>query len=98
VLAEDAVLITDGGGKAKAALNPIAGRDKVIAFVLGVRRKAPFPDGTEFRPSVINGLPGFLIVRPDGAVDQTLSFEVREGVIRHIYAVRNPDKLRAIKA
>ena len=98
VLAEDAVLISDGGGKVRAALNPIAGRDKVIAFVLGVRKKVPFPDGTEFRPSVINGLPGFLMVRPDGGIDQTLSFEVQGGRIRHIYAVRNPDKLRAIKA
>jgi RNA polymerase sigma-70 factor (ECF subfamily) len=98
LLAEDAVLITDGGGTVKAALNPIAGRDRVIAFVLGVRKKVPFPDGTEFRPSVINGLPGFLIVRPEGAIDQTLSFDVQDGLIRHIYAVRNPDKLRAIKA
>jgi RNA polymerase sigma-70 factor (ECF subfamily) len=96
VLAQDAVLITDGGGKVKAALNPIRGRDKVIAFVLGVRKKSPFPDGTEFRPSTINGLPGFLIVRPDGAVE-TLSFEAENGLIRHIYAVRNPDKLKAIK-
>lgn len=98
LLAEDAVLISDGGGKAKAALNPIAGRDRVIAFVLGVRKKVPFPDGTEFRPSVINGLSGFLIVRPEGAIDQTLSFDVQDGLIRHIYAVRNPDKLKAIKA
>jgi RNA polymerase sigma-70 factor (ECF subfamily) len=97
VLAQDAVLISDGGGKVKAALNPIRGRDKVIAFVLGVRKKSPFPDGTEFRPSTINGLPGFLIVRPDGAIE-TLSFESEDGLIRHIYAVRNPDKLKAIKA
>jgi RNA polymerase sigma-70 factor (ECF subfamily) len=97
VLAQDAVLISDGGGKVRAALNPIAGRDKVIAFLLGINKKLPFPDGTEYRPSVINGLPGFLIVRPDGRIDQTLSFEVQDGVIRHIYAVRNPDKLKALR-
>ncbi len=66
LLAKDAVLITDGGGKVRAALNPILGADKVIAFFLGIQKKVPFPDGTEYRPSVINGLPGFLIVHPEG--------------------------------
>jgi len=98
LLAKDAVLISDGGGKVKAALNPILGRDRIVAFVIGIRNKAPYPEGTEYRPSVINGLPGFLFVRPDGTIDQTLSFEVQDGEIRRIYAVRNPDKLRAIKA
>lgn len=98
LLAKDAVLISDGGGKVKAALNPILGSDKVIAFLLGVQRKVPFPDGTEYRPSVINGLPGFLIVLPNGTIAQTLSFEIQGGVIHHIYAVRNPDKLKLLHA
>ena len=98
LLAADAVLVSDGGGKVKAALNPILGRDKVIAFVLGVRKKAPLPHGTEYRPSFVNGLPGFLIVRPDGRIDQTLSFEIHDGVIHRVYVVRNPDKLTALRA
>ena len=98
LLAKDAVLISDGGGKVKAALNPILGSDNVIAFLLGVQKKAPFPDGTEYRPSIINGLPGFLIVVPDGKVAQTLSFEIQDGVIHRIYAVRNPDKLKTLHA
>ena len=63
LLAADVELISDGGGKVTAALNPILGRDKVIAFVLGVQKKFPFPDGTEYRPTIVNGLPGFIIVR-----------------------------------
>lgn len=98
LLAKDAVLISDGGGKVRAALNPILGRDKIVAFVLGIRAKVPIPEGTEFRSSIINGLPGFLFVRPDGTIDQTMSFEVQDGEIHRIYAVRNPDKLRMIKA
>lgn len=98
LLAKDAVFISDGGGKVRAALNPILGRDRIIAFVLGVRRKLPFPQGTEYRPSLINGLPGFVVVRPDGRIDQTLSFEIRDGIVRRIYAVRNPDKLKALRA
>ena len=83
---------------AAAALNPIHGGDKVMAFILGVRQKFPFPDGTEYRPTIINGLPGFIIVLPDGTIDQTLSFEIADGLIRHIYIVRNPDKLTRIHA
>ena len=98
LLAKDAVLISDGGGKAKAALNPILGGDKIIAFFLGITKKLPHPEGTEYRPSIINGLPGFLIVLPDGRIDQTLSFEIQDGVIHHIYAVRNPDKLKLLHA
>jgi RNA polymerase sigma-70 factor, ECF subfamily len=98
LLAADASLISDGGGKVAAALNPILGRDKVVAFVLGVHQKFPLPDGTEYRPSIINGLPGFLVVRPGGEVDQTLSFEIVDGLIHRIYAVRNPDKLTRIHA
>jgi RNA polymerase sigma-70 factor (ECF subfamily) len=98
LLAEDAVFVSDGGGKVRAALNPILGADKIAAFFIGVRRKLPHPEGTEYRPTVINGMPGFLIVRPDGRVDQTLSFEIQEGVIHRIYVVRNPDKLKALQA
>ena len=98
LLAADVELISDGGGKVAAALNPILGRDKVLAFVLGVRQKFPFPDGTDFRPTTVNGLPGFVIVLPDHQVHQTLSFEIVDGAIHRIYIVRNPDKLARIHA
>lgn len=98
LLAQDAIFVSDGGGKVRAALNPILGRDKIAAFFMGVRRKLPLPEGTEYHPTVINGLPGFLVVRPDGRIDQTLSFEIQDGVIRRIYVVRNPDKLKALRA
>ncbi len=98
ILAQDAALISDGGGKVRAALNPILGRDKVVAFLVGIQKKLPFAEGTEFRPSIINGLPGFLVVRPDGVIDQTLSFEFQDGAILRIYVVRNPDKLKLLHA
>jgi RNA polymerase sigma-70 factor (ECF subfamily) len=98
LLAADARLISDGGGKRAAALNPILGRDKLVAFFLGVHQKFPLPDGTDYRPSIINGLPGFLVVLPGGGVDQTLSFEIVDGLIHQIYVVRNPDKLTRLHA
>jgi len=39
MLAEDAVVISDGGGKALAAVNPIRSRELVARFLLGLIRK-----------------------------------------------------------
>ena len=89
LLAEDAVLYTDGGGKRQAALNPIYGRDKIMRFFIGVRDKSPAP--TNVTPARINGLPGFVFY-VDGE-PETIAFEIHEGAITRIYGVRNPDKL-----
>lgn len=89
LLAEDAVLYTDGGGKRRAALNPIYGRDKIARFFDGVRTKNPFP--TQITPARINGLPGF-VLEVDGQ-PETMAFEIHGRAITAIYGVRNPDKL-----
>jgi RNA polymerase sigma-70 factor, ECF subfamily len=92
LLAEDAVLHSDGGGKVPAALRPIIGPDKIARFFLGIARKVGAYPRSAFRPGRINGLPGFLIVSSDGLL-QTISFETDATKIRRIYIVRNPDKL-----
>jgi RNA polymerase sigma-70 factor (ECF subfamily) len=89
VLAEDAVFYSDGGGKRRAALNPIYGRDKVIRFVLGVMGKRDIPPS--LTPAWINGMPGLVARGPDGV--ETLAVEIHGEHIAAIYAVRNPDKL-----
>lgn len=96
LLAEDAVLLTDGGGKRVAALNPIFGREKIMRFVMGVTRKGAFPEGTRFEPMRINGLPGLVITDPEDV--QTAAFEIgADGLLTTIYMVRNPDKLRHLR-
>jgi len=45
------------------------------------------------RFAMINGLPGTVVDAPEGAV-QTAAFEIEGEVIRALYVVRNPDKLR----
>ena len=57
VLAEDAVLMSDGGGKRRAALNPIQGRDRILRFLEGVQKKYP-PVIEAAREARINGMPG----------------------------------------
>jgi RNA polymerase sigma-70 factor (ECF subfamily) len=91
VLAADAVLYTDGGGKRNAALNPIYGRDKILRFVAGLAGKGLLPDPLQARPARINGLPGFVIRTAEGV--ETLALEVSGDHIVAIYGVRNPDKL-----
>jgi RNA polymerase sigma-70 factor (ECF subfamily) len=93
LLAEDAILYSDGGGKRSAALNPIYGSDKIARFVEGVTRKKGLQtDPSKARFAWINGLPGFVVQSPDGI--ETLALEIEGDRVVTIYIVRNPDKLR----
>lgn len=93
LLAEDCVLHTDGGGKKRAALNPIYGRAKILRFFTGVIAKR---GGAAWRPEVeparINGLPGFIL--RDGDEIETFAIQHDGTRITRIYGVRNPDKLK----
>jgi RNA polymerase sigma-70 factor (ECF subfamily) len=93
-LAEDAVLVSDGGGKRAAALNPIRGADHIVRLLEGLARKAR-PGQFRLRAAPINGMPGFVVAGPGGGV-QTIALEIADGKISAIYLVRNPDKLRGI--
>jgi RNA polymerase sigma-70 factor (ECF subfamily) len=95
LLAADAVLLTDGGGKRIAALNPIHGADKIARFFAGIVGKTPELDAWRHKPARINDLPGFLYAEPDGAL-QTAAFDIRDGRIAAIYIVLNPEKLARV--
>ena len=92
LLAEDAVLYSDGGGKRSAALNPLVGKDKIIRFFTGLARKQMYPEVLRVDRVLINGLPGFVIHTDEGV--ETIAFEIAGDQIAALYAVRNPDKLR----
>jgi len=92
LLASDVRVVTDGGGKVAAALNVLDGSDRAARFLVGATRKGWREDFT-LRFATINGLPGIIVDSPDGPV-QTTAFEVEGDVIRALYVVRNPDKLR----
>jgi RNA polymerase sigma-70 factor (ECF subfamily) len=96
LLAADAVLYSDGGGKRAAALNPIYGAEKILRFLAGVARKNPGLPAMEWRTATVNGLAGFVMREEDGAID-TIAFESRDGRIVAIYVVRNPEKLRHVR-
>jgi RNA polymerase sigma-70 factor (ECF subfamily) len=91
LLAQDAVLTTDGGGKKSATLRPIFGREKIMRFFVGIVSKSGPPQSIALES--INNQPGFLIVEPDGSL-QTWSLNWSEaGQVTAIYLMRNPDKL-----
>jgi RNA polymerase sigma-70 factor (ECF subfamily) len=99
LLASDARVVTDGGGKVAAALNVIEGADRVAQFLVDVAGKGPDPwvrKGFTMRFAPINGLPGVIVDAPEGPV-QTAAFEIEGEIIRALYVVRNPDKLRHLK-
>jgi RNA polymerase sigma-70 factor, ECF subfamily len=92
LLASDARVVTDGGGKVPAALNVIEGADRAALFLAGAVRKG-WTDDMSMRFDVINGLPGLIVSGPRGLV-QTNAFEFEGDLVKAIYVVRNPDKLK----
>ena len=96
LLAGDVRIVTDGGGKVAAALNVLEGADHAARFLIGVARKGWREDFT-LRFATINGLPGVIVYSPEGP-EQTAAFEIEGDVIRALYVVRNPDKLRHLSA
>jgi RNA polymerase sigma-70 factor (ECF subfamily) len=94
LLAEDATLWSDGGGKTRAALNPIYGADRIARFFSRIFRKAP--PGLVVRRASINGRLGFIGYFEDGCPQSVTTFDVAEGSIRAIHVVVNPEKLRNV--
>jgi RNA polymerase sigma-70 factor, ECF subfamily len=94
LLAPDVVWTADGGGKLSAARRPIVGAEKVLKLLGGMVRMGEAMPGLRFEPVVSNGAPA-VVVRTDERLEGMFLFEVADGLITHIFAVRNPDKLVA---
>ena len=94
VLSEDVTLLSDGGGKTRAALNPIQGADRVSRFIFGILREAP--PGLVVRRARVNGQPGLVGYFADGRPQSVTTLDVAEGSVRAIRIVVNPEKLGAV--
>ncbi|MGQ4343367.1 RNA polymerase sigma-70 factor [Streptomyces sp. SAS_275] len=92
LLAGDARLVGDGGGKAPQVMGGVSGADNVArllaAFALGFDRV-----GVTLRQHEVNGLPGAVLRDRDGRVVGIWSLETLDGRIVTIRSVMNPDKL-----
>lgn len=93
LLAPDATLYSDGGGKAIAARKPIHGAEKIAHFFARLAAKAAHPVAVE-RVS-INADVGVLIFEKEH-LTTVITLQIEQEHIRAIYTVRNPDKLRHV--
>lgn len=89
LLAEQAVLYGDGGGKVPSISRPLAGRETLVQALLGFYRLVP-PE-TRIEITEINGAPGLLFWQREALLGVT-TFEMADGRIQSIYSVINPDK------
>jgi RNA polymerase sigma-70 factor (ECF subfamily) len=101
LLHNDVVLRTDGGGKVKAALQPLFGPDSVARFVLGVKKKVedaavaagrPRDDAYTLSAGMVNGAPA-VFVWHGGVLDAAIGLSASADGIFELDLVRNPDKL-----
>lgn len=93
MLADDVVLISDGGGKVFSATRPIVYRDAVSKFLFGsFRKSSQQKDGIQLEMRKINGQTG-VVIRSGDNVDSVALVRVEGHSIRNVYIIRNPDKL-----
>lgn len=90
VLAPDVVVVADGGGLVSAIRRPVAGAGPVAKLL---SRFSELVD-VEVDVSVVwlNGMPAGRIDL-GGELDTALAFDIADGRIERIFAVRNPHKL-----
>jgi len=91
LLDPDATAIADGGGVAPTFLHPIHGGEQIArAWVEIAANRTP---STTILERTVNGQPG-LVAQQDGLTVTVFAFDVAGDRIKHIWAVRNPGKLR----
>jgi len=90
LLDPDVTFAADGGGLAPAALEPIEGAEQIARYLADLAIRAA---GMTILERTVNGQPG-LIAHDGRTIVTVFAFDVTGGHISHIWAVRNPDKLR----
>ena len=91
-LAPDAVYVSDGGPRRRAARVPVREPVRIVRLLVNLTRR--WPDTCRFQPARVGGLPGVLI-EMDGRILSATGVEVVDGRIVRITSVLNPDKLAA---
>lgn len=95
LMAEDITFWSDGGGQVTAAHYPLQGCRKVARFLIAIRQSRLIP---ALYPQIvqINNQPGIVNV-VEGITQSTFSFEFSDQIIKSIFAVVNPEKLKGVK-
>ncbi|MFE1556202.1 RNA polymerase sigma factor SigJ [Streptomyces sp. NPDC058734] len=86
-----ATMIADGGGLVSAVPHPVVGAERIARYLTGTGgRSTP---GMTLLERTVNGRPG-LVARFGGSTVTVAAFGLTGDRITHIWAVRNPEKLR----
>ena len=91
LLDPDATVTADGGGIVSAALHPIEGGEQIARYLVDLASRAP--SDVTFLERTVNGQPG-LVAQQGGVTVTVYAFDVAGDRIKHIWAVRNPNKLQ----
>ena len=92
LLAPDAVVHGDGGGKVPSIPVPLVGAERVAKALVGWGRRAG-EIGLTHRAARVNGEPGIVFSDADGRIVWVSAFEIAGGVVIAVRSVLNPDKL-----
>ncbi len=87
----DATATADGGGLAITFVDPIEGGEQIARAWIEIARQAR--TNMTLLERTVNGQPG-LVARQDGRTVTVFAFELAADRIKHIWAIRNPEKLR----
>ncbi|WP_314586442.1 RNA polymerase sigma-70 factor [Paenibacillus terrigena] len=92
MITEDAILLSDGGGRIRAAINPIFGKERIFAFLHGIHTKRD--TSHQVRLVQVNGHPGVLI-HVDEKIHSIIAFQLDPShqKAQSIYLIRNPEKI-----
>ena len=96
-MAPGVVLITDGGGRVKAARRPILGAEKVARFLAAVGPLAGDVPDLRVEIAEINGAPAVVAWTDDGPY-MALQLVLADGLVEEVLFVANPDKLAGLGA
>jgi RNA polymerase sigma factor (sigma-70 family) len=91
LLDPDATAIADSGGLAVAFQQPIEGGEQIAQAWVEIAKRAA--NNMTFLERTVNGQPG-LVAEQDGVTVTVFAFDVVGDRIKHIWVVRNPEKLR----
>ncbi|MEZ5316510.1 MAG: RNA polymerase sigma-70 factor [Vicinamibacterales bacterium] len=98
MLTQDVTIWSDGGGKATAARRPLVGRDRVVAFLVGLHRTAQtagLASEASMAIEEVNAEPA-LVLRVGGRLESIFVLSVEADAVTGVRVVRNPDKLAHI--
>src|SRR5262249_14736211 len=91
LLDPDATAIADGGGLAVTFLHPIEGSEQIARAWIEIASRVS--GDVTFLERTVNGQLG-LVSQQDGITVTVFAFDIAGDRIKHIWVMRNPEKLR----